>query len=457
MITRLRLRNFRAFKQQPFVFSRLNIFVGPNNSGKSSAISALNLIAQTFHTNEFSQSPLIINGQFDQLGTYKDIVYKNRASTPMGIDIGFDAFELRLEFKYRTQRREIEIVKYELYEKGEQLIFYHAKKDSFTFKFGGTDIEKIFPKIRKRRPKFSGFFPDRTTYDPIFLARREDRDSESVQYIRWRDIERRINFARRDFRRNFNLFDSLGPFRDKPERTYLYSGETASRIGNTGANTAILLSSDASRRGSESKAMLADISRWFEVTGIAKSIKIHPISPRHFELVLVEKDGSQHNISDVGFGCSQVLPVLAASLNAFAARRAPFDYPIFVVQEPEIHLHPNAQAALGSFFAGVLPARGQLFIETHSDNLILRVAQHVADGKLDCDDVRIFYVAKKDGASRVTSLELNPDGSLGRNWPDGFFPQRQSESLALAKAISRKGEKPEGNRQMRFSYPEDAK
>ena len=304
---------------------------------------------------------------------------------------------------------------------------------------------------------FSGFFPDRTTYDPIFLARREDRDSESVQYIRWRDIERRINFARRDFRRNFNLFDSLGPFRDKPERTYLYSGETASRIGNTGANTAILLSSDASRRGSESKAMLADISRWFEVTGIAKSIKIHPISPRHSELVLVEKDGSQHNISDVGFGCSQVLPVLAASLNAFAARRAPFDYPIFVVQEPEIHLHPNAQAALGSFFAGVLPARGQLFIETHSDNLILRVAQHVADGKLDCDDVRIFYVAKKDGASRVTSLELNPDGSLGRNWPDGFFPQRQSESLALAKAISRKGEKPEGNRQMRFSYPEDAK
>ena len=454
MINHIRLRNFRAFKQQSFNFSRINIFVGPNNSGKSSAISAINLLAQTYLSNEFTQTPLMINGQFDQLGTYKDIVYKNRANTPLGIDVGFDKFELRIEFKYRAQRREIEIVKYELYEKGNQLIFYHGKKDSYSFRFGGQEIEEIFPGIRKRRPKFSGFFPDRFTYDPLILLRREERAISEANYDRWRDIERRIAMARRDFRRNFNRFDSLGPFRDKPERTYLYTGETASRIGHTGANTAVLLSSDAARRGSESKAMLSDISRWFSVTGIAQSINIHPISPRHFELVLVDEDGSQSNISDVGFGCSQVLPVLVASLNTFSSESTAFEYPIFVVQEPEIHLHPNAQAALGSFFAGVLPSSGQIFIETHSDNLILRIAQHVADGRLDSDDVRIFYVAKKDGVSKVTNLELNPDGSLGRDWPEGFFPQRQAESLALARAIANKGNKGDNNRQLRFVYPE---
>jgi len=457
MITHIRLRNFRAFKQQNFEFSKINIFVGPNNSGKSSAISALNLVAQTYLSTEFSQTPLMINGQFDQLGTYKDIVYKNRANTPLGIDIGFDQFDLRIEFKYRSQRREIEIVKYELYEKGTQLFFYQSKKDSYTFKFGGENIEEGFPGIRKRRPRFSGFFPDRFTYDPMVLLKREDRSLPDSAYDRWRNIEQRIWTARRHFRRNFFRFDSLGPFRDKPERTYLYSGETASRIGHTGANTAILLSADTARRGAESKAMLSAISQWFSVTGIANAINIHPIGPRHFELVLVEGDGSQSNISDVGFGCSQVLPVLVASLNVFGKSLPTFDHPIFVVQEPEIHLHPNAQAALGSFFTGVLPNNGQLFIETHSDNLILRIAQHVADGRLDSDDVKIFYVSKRDGTSKVVPLELNPDGSLGKDWPEGFFPQRQSESLALARAIANKEKSPDKNRQLRFIYPEDRK
>jgi len=72
MIESLTHGNFRAFKSQQFYFSKLNIFVGPNNSGKSSAISALNVLAQTMAGSVVGASPIVLNGQFDQLGTFKD-------------------------------------------------------------------------------------------------------------------------------------------------------------------------------------------------------------------------------------------------------------------------------------------------------------------------------------------------------------------------------------------------
>lgn len=101
MLKGLTLRNFRAFKQQDFTFSKINVFVGPNNSGKSSAISALNLISQTVNSTEIDQSPLVLNGAFDGLGTYLDLVHGNRSNTPLGFDLRFDNFCVKADYKFR--------------------------------------------------------------------------------------------------------------------------------------------------------------------------------------------------------------------------------------------------------------------------------------------------------------------------------------------------------------------
>lgn len=453
MLRKLNLRNFRAFRNQSFAFSRINIFVGPNNSGKSSALSALNIIAQTFLSPTNSHSPLILNGEFDNLGTYLDLVHGGRANTPFGIDIGFGVFELKIDFKYRSQRREIEIVKYDLIESGKSILFFQTKKSSFDLKINGQHIESAFPGVKKRRPVFRSFFPYTLPTDLYFQVRKQEKKLGDPIFEHVRKFERSFNLARREFGRAFNDYESLSPFRERPERTYLHSGETATRIGTTGQNTALLLANDASRRGSESKRLEDDISRWFQVTGIAKSIEINSISPRHFEIALVDFDGLKHNIADVGFGCSQVLPVLAATLNTFGPLSVERRWPVLVVQEPEIHLHPNAQAALGSFFVGQMPSTGQLFIETHSDNLILRIARHVAEGVLSANDVKIFYVKKEGGVSVVHNLDIAEDGTFSADWPGGFFAQRQSESLALARASLKRESDPE--KQLSFRYPEE--
>jgi len=149
-------------------------------------------------------------------------------------------------------------------------------------------------------------------------------------------------------------------------------------------------------------------------------------------MCIIDHEGKEHNICDVGFGCSQVMPVLTAGLYALTTRSIS-EVPIYVVQEPEIHLHPNAQAALGSFFVGLANQGMQIFIETHSDHLVLRLARHVARHDIEASDVSIYFVEVTKDQRVVTSLKFASDGTFEPDWPGGFFPQRKTESLAIAR------------------------
>lgn len=413
------------------------------------------MIAQTVLNSDVSQTPLVLNGPFDSLGTYLDLVHGGRSNTPLGFDLAYDEYEIKVDLKYRSQRREIEIVRYELYENRRSVLNYAARKDSFDVRIFGQDIEQLLPGARKIRPVFRNLLPWNTAYTMQLVRRFKEDEVPEHLLSTLRRADRALGVARIRLRRAFSSFDSLSPVREKPERTYLYSGETAERIGTTGANTALLLANDTSKRGGESKGIEEYISRWFQVTGIAQAIRIDSISPRHFELVLVDFDGAKHNLSDVGFGCSQVLPVLASALNVFSRSSGPeARSPVLLIQEPEIHLHPNAQASLGSFFAGVVPADGQIFLETHSDNLILRLARHVADGTISDQQLKIFYVHRKEAESLVHDIEVQEDGTFSSDWPGGFFPQRQSESLALAQQSRKALTATKNEIQLIFDYAE---
>lgn len=457
MLTKLELTNFRAFKSETFNFSRLNIFVGPNNSGKSSALSALNLLAQSIATESFGGGPVTLNGQFDQLGTFKDMVHGGRANTPIRLSFSISEFAYEFEMKYRSQRREVELSRFKLNHDGETIYEYSSSKDKYDVLVGGRKIEDIGGGIKKSRPKLTGFLP---LFTEAFNYQRSSRMSAATPYSDeiyefLRNYERKISNFRRLVIENFRSYDTLGAFREMPQRTYLLSGETASKIGRFGQNMVTILASDSSKRGSEQVGFVDEISSWLHATGIASGIKVKYLTERHFELVVVGKDGSDHNICDVGFGCSQVLPVLVAGIDLSnkAQRHGSGRNPILVVQEPEIHLHPNAQAALGSFFSSLSKLRCQVFLETHSDNLVLRVARHIAAGDINKGDVRIFYVQDADGLKRVTPIRIADDGSFTPPWPGGFFPQRQNESFELARAAVRK-DRPQPELSFEFTYPE---
>jgi hypothetical protein len=408
-------------------------------------------LAQTISNRELESTPLVLNGAFHELGTYIDVVNGNNPRRKIEIEVDFDRYKLRMEFKYRSQRREIDLSDFELTERGKPVVRYTLKKDAFDVIIKGKVIERLLPNYKKRKPRFNGFWP--VSIMPLdYFRTSELRQSNAYREIRDADIA--LMGARRRLVRYFDNFDSISPFRDQPQRTYLYSGETAGKVGVSGSNMATMLASDASKRGGAKKDLVETISAWFQYTGIAEGISVQSLTPRHFEICLMSNDGSKHNICDVGFGCSQVLPVLVGGLNLFDPSQDNSNGKILVVQEPEIHLHPDAQAAMGSFFASLASTGGQIFIETHSDNLILRVARHVALGDLAPEDVAIFYVADQ-GEKRVTQIGISPMGAFEPPFPNGFFPQRQAESLSLAKAaMLRRERKPE--QQLAFKYPDAA-
>jgi len=120
------------------------------------------------------------------------------------------------------------------------------------------------------------------------------------------------------------------------------------------------------------------------------------------------------NLLDVGYGVSQVLPIVVDCLRGESGGT-------FLLQQPEVHLHPKAQAELGSFLGTLAKEQNKRFvIETHSDYLVDRIRMDIRDRKgITPQDVSLLYFERKNGKARIHSLELDEHGNI-LNPPPGY-------------------------------------
>lgn len=136
-----------------------------------------------------------------------------------------------------------------------------------------------------------------------------------------------------------------------------------------------------------------------------------------------DRSGAPVPLSEVGYGVSQLLPVVHSCV--IATQR------IIAIEEPELHLHPRLQARLANLFAlSVLRRGNQVLVETHSESLLLRVRRLVRSGKLLPDEVAVLYVdnTPEMGVS-VRRLRLGEQGELLDPWPTGFFDDSLEDVL----------------------------
>ena len=138
--------------------------------------------------------------------------------------------------------------------------------------------------------------------------------------------------------------------------------------------------------------------------------------------------GNRRNLIDVGYGVSQALPIITELLRPGAAS-------MFLLQQPEVHLHPSAQAALGSLFCSIAGPERQLVVETHSDYIIDRVRMDVRDKKTDLrpEDVSILYFERGESDVKIHSIRLDADGNV-LDAPDSygqFFMEETRRSIGL--------------------------
>jgi predicted ATPase len=443
MLKRLSAENYRSFHELNVDLAPITLFVGPNNSGKSSVISLVRLLSQTLESHD-PNVRLLLNGSLGDFGTYKDLIHGNQTKKHLKISfaiqpakdeliLGSDRNEVEfsLGYKYRSSLKEV-ILK-DITVKGDGHHHLTAEFIEDSEKFIVRKIANlVVPPSTANSSVLRGF--DVRNFIPRILiapSRTDDVDKLQQKALQEMRMAARNGFV---VSKKLQRIEYVGAMRMPPSRTYLYTGERRQKVGANGEHAITMLAMDSIRRGSKSKGIRQGVVKWLNSAGIASDLKIVSLSDRYFEVHVQHPITKEYqNFADVGYGNSQVVPVLVAGLNSSAGD-------ILIAEEPEIHLHPKAQAELGDFLLDLSERGVQSIIETHSEHMIVRLQQHVASGRLDPKSVLIYYVEPKADGKSVNKLPINSEGSFTAPWPGGFFPERLDEARELAKArASRKG------------------
>jgi predicted ATPase len=144
-----------------------------------------------------------------------------------------------------------------------------------------------------------------------------------------------------------------------------------------------------------------------------------------------------HDLTNVGVGVSQVLPIIVMALLAESPS-------MLIFEQPELHLHPKVQARLADFFLSVSLIGKQCLLETHSEYLIDRFRHRVASAVGDSlvDTLKIYFTEREGGTTKCREVPVSRYGAIS-DWPKDFFEQSQieSESILRAAAAKRQSEK----------------
>ena len=242
------------------------------------------------------------------------------------------------------------------------------------------------------------------------------------------ELEDELDEVDFSFREHLQAVEYISAMRLAPERTYHQTGETRAHIGAAGENWTGILVLDSARPEGQSRAIGPRVASWLQAAGLAADVKLEWLSDRHYEVQIQHPVSREYaNLADVGQANSQILPVL---VGGFRLSRGS----TYMVEEPEIHLHPRAQAQLGEFFLELYERGVASIVETHSEYLVLRLQQLVASDQLPAGDIAFYYVyADTDsGEKRLLPLELDERARFSDGLPGGFFPERLSEARKLA-------------------------
>ena len=224
----------------------------------------------------------------------------------------------------------------------------------------------------------------------------------------------------------------IAPLRSKPKRTYDPVREAASPEGE---HIPMLMMRLNRKEKDHWDSLHDDLVEFGGDAGLFSDIKVR----RHgrqmsdpFQLQVKVRSGPYANIVDVGYGISQSLPILV-DIMAVNNRRSRLRRRerTFLLQQPEVHLHPRGQAQLASLFIKAFKKRGNRFlIETHSDYIVDRVRISVRQGLLKPDDVSILYFEPNGNAVDIHNMGLDDDGNL-EGAPPGYreFFLRETDQL----------------------------
>ncbi|MGN8072825.1 DUF3696 domain-containing protein [Mucilaginibacter sp. 22184] len=375
MITKIAFKNYKSFKErQELEIKPITVLIGKNSSGKSAIAKLLALVENSLRGD--SEYPLKITG------------YDN------GIELGA-VFEDLIYGRSRTGKLELEIS--------------DSNNNKLEIIIG---TEKEVPKI------FSWTFNgvEKIGFDNVFRGFRLESNEKELQ----------INDL------SYNI-DYIGPFRMVPPRELsgINANVEVKKLGYEGEGAYSLLLQDGL---TTQRYLISRVSKWYQKSFENWGIYLNKDKDPFSQIELYRKDDSIYiNLADVGQGMSQALPLVVKAMMPVQMDE------IAIIEQPELHLHPAAHGNLAELFVESLAEKNRhYFIETHSQNFVLRLRRLIAEKKyswFNAENLAIYFVDfdDKNNTSCLKPIKIDNNGYVDF-WPGNIFNEALDEAIALREA-----------------------
>lgn len=437
--------------------SGLTVLFGTNSAGKTSIPQLLLLLKQTAESPDRQRALQLGDSRtLVDVGTYDDAVHGHDISQPVEFTLEW-SLERDLEIRDPLSGNEYAGNRLEFTARLAADKRHQPRAEQFRYELSKGDATVIDLAVVQRttteqQNKESKFDLTSTRYS---LTRHQGRAWPLPAPLRFYGFPDEVQayyqnaaFAADlvlELERMLKSIFYVGPLREYPKRLYLWSGEIPDHVGARGdrAVESILASGERAfnwRPKQRTKPLPQLVAERLRSMGMIQDFQVKPLGPHRKEYeVLVRTNTRQPEVklTDVGFGVSQVLPVIVECF--YVPRRS-----IVIFEQPEVHLHPRVQADLADLFVDAIRAREnsvprncQFIIESHSEHFLRRLQRRIAEEQLSKDNAALYFVHTEGASARIEELDVDDYGNI-KNWPEGFFGDEMADLVARTEAQAKR-------------------
>lgn len=444
MLTQLSVDSFKSWKRiDKMRLAPITGLFGTNSSGKTSILQLLLMLKQTIESSdraqvlEFGDEKSLTN-----LGSFRDVVYGHEKPGSMDFSVDWNLSKPLVVKDPESKTNALFTT--------DQLAFQCAVSENGADRLTVSNLEYDADGNRfvlKRKGQTGAKYELTNENEGIRFTRTQGRAWDLPAPVKFYGFPDQVYAYYQNagfladlqlaFENLFGRLYYLGPLREFPQRHYAWKGSEPADMGRRGERVVDALLA-AQQRGAyispgykrKRQSLETRVATWLKELGLIYDFKVEPIAKgNNIYQVQVQKTyaSAEVLITDVGFGVSQILPVLV--LCYYVPEGS-----IILLEQPEIHLHPSVQSRLADVFVDAMKNRGvQIIVESHSEHLLRRLQLRIADETITPDQTALYFCDVSETGSILTGLELDLFGGI-TNWPKDFFGDEFGEMAAITKA-----------------------
>ncbi len=441
MLRRIGLSNFKCWKELDIELAPITLLFGVNSSGKTAILQSLLMLKQTARGFDPGQHINFGGGERDyvDLGSYRDLAYQHNDDNDIGIKVAWSA---RTGIFWQTTDGESG-TSYQRQIQSSEPICFHVSwsySDNISINSLGYAVctgDSFAEHLEVKKDKASGAYTVTVPQPPESgdLATDVVTDSPASCFIITEemlakfpiDIRRFAAFYMREFKELTDRLTYLAPLRAVFKRQYLWTGGKPTLVNPDGANSLDFLISSVR----DDRQLLGEVEDQLRALDVVEAFNVKSVdrNERLYEATATIA-GVESSLMDVGFGVSQVLPAITMLMSAP-------EKSIILLEQPELHLHPNAQAALADLLLEVAGKRNlQLIVESQSEHIVRRLQRRIAEADSEFakpENIKMYYCQPGEGGATIDEVDVDRFGQIS-NWPEKFMGDISGDLHTMLKA-----------------------